>query len=135
MPCAAWRSAMADRAQVPEITITDSRETHPKVEVWRYPKAGDPNPKVKLAVDRVRTFDGPVTLHLSPMQGLDAPEVVVIPKGQTATEFEVKAAADAQARKQNWQLTATADVSGFEEELRAAPVEIEVKKVEVPKKK
>ena len=86
--------------------------------------------KVKLAVDRVRTFDGPVTLHLSPMQGLDAPEVVVIPKGQTATEFEVKAAADAQARKQNWQLTATADVSGFEEELRAAPVEIEVKKVD-----
>ena len=47
----------------------------------------------------------------------------------------VTARPDAQPRKQNWQLLATADVSGFEEELRASPVEIEIKKVEVPKKK
>ncbi len=91
--------------------------------------------KVRYFANRVRTFDGAVTLHLNPMQGLEAPETVTIPKGQTSVEFEVKALADAQPRKQNWTFTATADVSGFEEELRAAPVEIEVKKVEPPKKK
>jgi hypothetical protein len=91
--------------------------------------------KVRYAVDRAKTFDGAVTLHLNPMQGLDAPETVTIPKGMYSVEVEVKAQADAQPRKQGWQLTATADVSGFEEELRASPVEIEVKKVEPPKKK
>lgn len=91
--------------------------------------------KVRLAVDRLKSFDGSVMLHLNVMQGLEAPEVVTIPKGQMSVEFEVKAMPDAQPRKQNWQLTATAEVSGFEEELRASPVEIEVKKVELPKKK
>ncbi len=90
---------------------------------------------MRLAVDRVKTFDGPVTLHLNNMPGLEAPEAVTIAKGRTSVEFAVKAVADAQPRKQNWQLTATADVSGFEEELRASPVEIEIKKVEPPKKK
>jgi hypothetical protein len=84
-------------------------------------------------VDRLKSFDGPVTLHLNPMQGLETPEVVTIPKGKPSIEFAVKALPDAQPRKQNWQLLATADVSGFEEELRASPVEIELKKVEPPK--
>lgn len=90
---------------------------------------------VRLGVERMKTFDGPVTLHLNNMQGLDAPETVTIPKGQSSVVVRVTAQADAQPRKQNWQLTATADVSGFEEELRAGPVEIEVKKVEEKKKK
>lgn len=90
--------------------------------------------KVRIAVERRKSFAGPVTLHLNSFPGLEAPETVTVAKGQTFAEFEVKAAADAQPRKQNWQLTATADVDGFEEELRAAPVEIEVKKVEPPKK-
>jgi hypothetical protein len=91
--------------------------------------------KVRIGVDRLKSFSGPVQLHLNNMQGIEAPEVVEIPKGQTSVEFEVKARPDAQPRKQNWQLTASADVDGFEEELRASPVEIEVKKVEPPKKK
>jgi hypothetical protein len=91
--------------------------------------------KVRYSVSRVKTFDGPVTLHLNPMSSLDAPETVTIPKGQTSIEFDVRSAADAQPRKQNWQFTATADVSGFEEEYRAAVVEIEIKKIEPPKKK
>jgi hypothetical protein len=91
--------------------------------------------KVKLAVERLKSFDGSVTLHFNNVQGLEAPETVTIPKGQTSVEFAVTARPDAQPRKQNWSLTATGDVSGFEEELRASPVEIEIKKVEVPKKK
>ena len=90
--------------------------------------------KVRYAVDRMKTFDGSVTLHLNPMQGVEAPETVTIPKGQTSVEFAVKVPPDAQPRKQNWQFLATADVSGFEEEYRTAIVEIEVKKVEPPKK-
>lgn len=91
--------------------------------------------KVRIGVERGKSFAGPVTIHFNDIQGLEAPETVTIPKGQAFAEFEVKATADAQPRKQRWQLTATADVDGFEEELRAAPVEIEVKKVEPPKKK
>jgi hypothetical protein len=91
--------------------------------------------KVRYSVARAKSFDGAVTLHLNPMQGLETPETVTIPKGQTSIEFDIKALFDAQPHKQNWQLLATADVSGFEEELRAAPVEIEVKKIEPPKKK
>lgn len=90
---------------------------------------------VRIGVSRRPGFDGPVALHLNALPGLEAPETVVIPKGAPSVEFAVRALPSAEARKQNWQLTATADVSGFEEELRAAPVEVEIKKVEPPKKK
>jgi dipeptidyl-peptidase-4 len=39
-----------DQTEVPKFTIVDTRQTRPQVEVWRYPKAGDPNPKVRLAL-------------------------------------------------------------------------------------
>lgn len=91
--------------------------------------------KVRLKVTRVKSFNGSVQLHLNPMPGLDAPEMVTIPKGQTSVEFAVKAMPDAQPRRQNWQITGTADVDGFEEEVRSSPVTIEVKKIEPPKKK
>lgn len=91
--------------------------------------------KVRYTVARRPGFDGVITLRLNAIPGLEAPETVVIPKGETSAEFAVRALPTAEPRKQNWQLTATADVSGFEEELRAAPVEVEIKKVEPPKKK
>lgn len=91
--------------------------------------------KARISVARRPGFDGAVALHLNAIPGVEAPETVTIPKGETSVEFAVRALEGAEARKQNWQLTATADVSGFEEELRAAPVEIEIKKVESPKKK
>jgi dipeptidyl-peptidase 4 len=47
-----------DETDVPKYTIADTREVHPKLEVWRYPKAGDPNPKAKLGV--VDVAGGPV---------------------------------------------------------------------------
>jgi dipeptidyl-peptidase-4 len=39
-----------DESGVPAYTIPDHRTTRPEVEVWRYPKAGDPNPIAKLAI-------------------------------------------------------------------------------------
>jgi len=90
---------------------------------------------VKLTVNRLKGFDAPITLRLSPMQGLEFPETLTIAKGESSVEFTAMAAISAQPRKQNINLNASAEVSGFEEELRASPVEIEIKKVDVPKKK
>jgi dipeptidyl-peptidase-4 len=42
-----------DETSVPRYTIVDHRQPHPEVEVWRYPKAGDPNPIVTLHVVEV----------------------------------------------------------------------------------
>ena len=39
-----------DGAEVPEFTIVDHIEYHPEVERWSYPKAGDPNPVVRLGI-------------------------------------------------------------------------------------
>jgi len=39
-----------DETEVPTYTVTDHRPRYPEFEDWRYPKAGDPNPKVRLAV-------------------------------------------------------------------------------------
>jgi dipeptidyl-peptidase-4 len=39
-----------DEAPVPKYTITDDMTTRPKFEVYPYPKAGDPNPVVKLGL-------------------------------------------------------------------------------------
>lgn len=39
-----------DERLVPEYTIVDDIERHGKVNTFRYPKAGDPNPRVKLKI-------------------------------------------------------------------------------------
>jgi hypothetical protein len=90
---------------------------------------------VALTVSRQPGFDGPVKLHLSPMQGVEFPEHLTIPKGEATVRFTVRAAADAQPRKQNPTVHATGEVNGFEDEVRANPFEVEIKKVEPPKKK
>ena len=41
-----------DGSEVPEFTIVDHIEYHPEVEEWAYPKAGDPNPAVRLGIAR-----------------------------------------------------------------------------------
>ena len=39
-----------DGSAVPAFTIVDHIEYHPEVEEWSYPKAGDPNPVVRLGI-------------------------------------------------------------------------------------
>jgi dipeptidyl-peptidase-4 len=39
-----------DERQVPEFAITDFAPQHPRYELQRYPKAGDPNPEVRIGV-------------------------------------------------------------------------------------
>jgi dipeptidyl-peptidase-4 len=48
-----------DQQPVPEITLTDHIPDRQAIEVFDYPKSGDPNPKVKLGV--VRAAGGPVS--------------------------------------------------------------------------
>jgi len=90
---------------------------------------------VRLRIARVKTFDGPVILHFQSTPGLMLPETAAVPKGQTSVEIDVAATLDAMPRKQGIAVHATADVDGFEEELRGTPLEIEVRKIEPPKKK
>jgi hypothetical protein len=90
--------------------------------------------KVRMTVDRVKSFTGPVTVRLSPANGLELPEKVLIPRGQLSAEVEVKAQAGAMPGRRSIQLTATGDVDGFEEEQRGGRIEIEVPKPETPKK-
>jgi hypothetical protein len=90
--------------------------------------------KVRLSVDRMKTFTGPVTLKLEPAPGLELPQMVVVQRGETGVEIEVKAAKDATPGRQSVQVSGTADVDGFEEEVRGVRLELEVTKADVPKK-
>lgn len=84
--------------------------------------------RATIALRKHKSFDAPVTLHFSPMAGAAFPENVTVPKGQTSVAIDIAVSADAAPRKQSIAVRATGDVDGFEEEIRGAPIEIEVKK-------
>jgi hypothetical protein len=86
---------------------------------------------VRLTIDRVPSFDGPVLLHLNPQDGLQFEETVRVAKEQKIVEIKVVASAAAGDRRGNLQIEARATVDGYEEEVRVPNVEIEVK---TPKK-
>jgi hypothetical protein len=91
--------------------------------------------KVRFVVSRVKSFDGPVTLRLPTVQGIPLPESLTVSRGETTVSIDIAVSPDAQPRKQNLTVTATGDVDGYEEEVRGSPVEVEVRKVDPPKKK
>jgi hypothetical protein len=88
---------------------------------------------VRYAIDRVPGFDGPVSLRLNPQDGLTFDEAIGVAKGQSTVDVKVSIAPTATPRRVNLSITATATVDGYEEEVRAANVEIDVKPPE-PKK-
>jgi hypothetical protein len=90
--------------------------------------------RVRLAVERMKTFQGPVRVKLSQAAGLQLPEAVVIPAGQAEVEIEVKAETIATPGRRGIGLSATADVDGFEEEFNGGRIEIEVLNSAEPKK-
>jgi hypothetical protein len=90
--------------------------------------------RVRVAVERVKTFQGPVRVKLTPTAGLQLPEAVVIPGGQTTVEIEVKAEPTATPGRRGIGLSASADVNRFEEEVNGGRIEIEVLKPAEPKK-
>ena len=90
--------------------------------------------KIRLTTDRMKTFDGDVTVTLSPSLGLNLPEKVVIPRGKAGVDVEVKVEPDRTPGRQGINLNATGTVNGFEEELRGGRFDVEVVKPVGPKK-
>lgn len=90
---------------------------------------------VRYAIDRLPSFDGPVSLRLNPQDGLTFDEAITVAKGQSVVEVKVSAAPTATARRVNLSVTATATVDGYEEEVRGPNVEIDVKPPEPTKGK
>lgn len=90
--------------------------------------------KVRVVATRVKSFDGDVLVELPRITGLSMPESVVILKGQSAVDVEIRVLPDATPNRHNLQGRATATVDGFEEEQRGTLFEIEIRKVEAPKK-
>ena len=89
--------------------------------------------KVRLTAERLKTFDGDVTVQLSPVLGVTMPATVVIPRGQAGVDVEIAVAPDRTSGRQNINLNATAVVNGLEEEQRGR-FDIEIVKTPVPKK-
>lgn len=91
--------------------------------------------KVRLLADRVKTFDGPITVQLSPVQGIDLPATVSIPRGVASVDLEIKIPADLMPRRLGIRARSVATVGDFEEEQQAELVNIDVRKPEAPKTK
>jgi len=89
--------------------------------------------KVRLTAERMKSFDGEVVVELSPSPGLNLPEKIVIPKGQSGVDLDVQAAPDCTPGRRGINLNMSAVVSGFEEEQRGR-FEVEVAKPPPPKK-
>ena len=89
--------------------------------------------KLRLNAERMKTFDGDVTVQLSPSLGLDLPTMVVIPRGKSGVDIEIKVDPSRTPGRQNINLNATAVVNGFEEEQRGR-FDVEILKTPAPKK-
>ncbi len=92
-----------DESGVPEYTIPDHRQTRPEVEVWRYPKAGDPNPVAKLAI--VDVAGG--THRLVDLERYETQEFLIVRVGWTPDSSEVLL--QVQDRVQTWLDVVAAD--------------------------
>ncbi len=88
---------------------------------------------LRYTIERVPGFDGPVSLRLNPQDGLTFDETMTVAKGQATVDVKVVVASTTTARQVNLQVTATATVDGYEEEVRVPNVEIEVKPPESKK--
>ena len=92
-----------DDTRVPHMTIVDHISYHPEVEVWDYPKAGDPNPAIRLGV--VRSAGGATTWVDLDRYAPSQPLVVRVDwsPGSRNVVFQV------QDREQTWLDFVTAD--------------------------
>ena len=86
--------------------------------------------RLKLLVDRVPTFRGPVTVKPLSVAGLLLPDEIVIAEGQEAVEVELKIAAELKPGAFRVRLPASARVEQFQEDTPGVELEIEVKATE-----
>ena len=85
-----------DDSDVPDFTIVDDIPYHPEVEHWVYPKAGDPNPGVRLGVVRL---DGEPTAWVDLDQYAES-EPLVVSVGWSPDSRQV--VFQVQDREQTW---------------------------------
>lgn len=85
-----------DERKVPTYTLVDDLTPHPKVETWPYPKAGDPNPLVRVGVVRL-AGGAPTWADLSRYASIDLLIVSVgwLPSGE-------RVVCGVQDREQTW---------------------------------
>ena len=93
-----------DETDVPRYTIVDEVPQRPAVEVYPYPKAGDPNPRVRVGV--VPVAGGPVTWADTRAYG---PDILVV--DVTFTPDSAAVAFQVQDREQTWLELNLADVA------------------------
>lgn len=83
--------------------------------------------RMKILANRVATFDGPVTFNLTPQSGLQFPETLTIPRGDLATEFEIKVDPKLNPGRHNLRVVAAGFVGKYEESFNVSNVQIHVK--------
>jgi hypothetical protein len=89
--------------------------------------------KVKLLVDRVPTFRGPVIVKPMPVVGVTMPAEIVIAEGQESVEVNLQLAAELKPGTYRIRLPASARVEQFQEDTPGVELELEVKAPEVKK--
>ena len=70
---------------------------------------------VKLRPNRLAPFDGPVTLSIGQVKGLEMPGTVIVPEGAEEIEIDVKVAADLKPGTYKVSLSGIARVERFQE--------------------
>lgn len=83
--------------------------------------------RIKLNVQRLKTFAGSVTVTPSPVNGLELPETIVIPANQTSGELELCVPADMKPTRLNIRLTSNGLVEKFQEETQGQNLQVEIK--------
>lgn len=104
-------------------------------EMDKAPVAPGTTMKVRLLADRVKTFDGPITVRLTPVSGIELPATVMIPRGAASVDLEIKIPSDLTPRRLGIRARSSATVGDFEEEQQDELGNIDVRKPDPPKTK
>jgi len=90
--------------------------------------------KIRLQAERVKPFDGPISVQIAPVPGLDLPATVEVPRGKDSVDVGVKVALDMMPRRISIRARSVATVGAYEEELQTQLVEIDIRKPVAPEK-
>ena len=91
--------------------------------------------QVRLAVQRLPSFAGPVTIEPQRIAGLELPEQLTIASDGNSTEFEVAIPEDFRQGRHRFRFVATGQVGNFQEEPRPKEFDLDVKLPPMEKKK
>ena len=93
------------------------------------------NFNLRLALQRLPSFAGPVEIEVQPISGLQLPEKLTIAAEANSAEIAVVIPEDFRQGRHRFRFTATGQVGNFQEELRPKEFDLEVKAPPMEKKK